>query len=162
MPPTLEERLQALEDREAIRNLIARYGPGADCGDAAGVAALWAEDGSYSVGGMVDAQGRSEIAALMTSDLHQSLMAEGCAHVLGPVAIDLQGNSAIARGHSVVFRKTANGFEAWRVSANRWELERATDGWQVRRRVNAPLDGSEAARLLLSPVWPAPRRASSP
>jgi len=39
--PTLEERLQALEDREAIRALIARYGPLADSGDAAGVAALW-------------------------------------------------------------------------------------------------------------------------
>ena len=149
---TLEDRLQALVDREAIRNLIASYGPGADCGDAEGVAALWAEDGSYSVGGMIDAQGRAEIAALMTSDLHQSLMAEGCEHVLGPVAIDLDGDTAIARGHSVVFRHTSSGFEAWRVSANRWELERNSDGWLVRRRINAPLDGSEAARLIFKPV----------
>lgn len=151
MPQTLEGRLQALEDREAIRNLIASYGPGADCGDAEGVAALWAEDGSYSVGGMVDARGREEIAALMTSDLHTSLMAQGCAHVLGPVVIDLDGNTAIARGHSVVFRHTGSGFEAWRVSANRWLLERRSVGWRVVRRENALLDGPSAARLLLTP-----------
>ncbi len=30
---TLAARLQALEDREAIRDLIARYGPAADSGD---------------------------------------------------------------------------------------------------------------------------------
>lgn len=148
---TVEERLLALEDRETIRNLIASYGPGADSGDADGVAALWAEDGSYSVGGMVDAHGRAQIAGLMTSDVHASLMADGCAHLLGPVAIDLDGDRAVARGHSVVFRRTGSGYEAWRVSANRWELQRTADGWRVRRRINAPLDGSEAARSLLKP-----------
>lgn len=149
LPETLEARLRALEDKEAIRELIARYGPLADSGDANGVAALWAEDGSYSVGGMVDAQGRDQVAALLTGELHRLLMAKGCAHLLGPVAIDLNGDSAIARGHSVVFRKSDAGFEAWRVSANRWELERTDNSWQVRRRVNAPLDGSAAARALL-------------
>lgn len=148
MPQTLEERLQLLEDREAIRNLIARYGPAADTGDGDGVAALWADDGSYQVGGMINAQGRAEIAALMTSETHQALMADGCAHLLGPVAIELNGDTAVARGHSVVFRHTGSGFEPWRVSANRWDLERSDGDWHVRRRVNAPLDGSEAARLL--------------
>jgi SnoaL-like domain len=150
MPPeSLEARLRALEDKEAIRELIARYGPLADSGDAEGVAALWAEGGSYSVGGIVDAQGRDQVAALVTSELHRTLMAEGCAHTLGPVAIELNGDVAIARGYSVVFRKVDSGFEAWRVSANRWELERFETGWLVRRRVNAPLDGSNAARALL-------------
>ena len=151
MLQTFEDRLRALEDREAIRNLIASYGPGADCGDTEVVAAIWAEDGSYSVGDMVDAQGRSEIAALMTSDLHKSLMAEGCAHVLGPVVIDLENNTAVARGHSVVFRHTGSGFEAWRVSANRWELERKSFGWRVVRRENALLNGQDAARILFIP-----------
>lgn len=149
MPETLEARIRVLEDKEVIRELIACYGPLADSGDANGVAALWAEDGSYSVGGMADAHGRDQVAALLTGESHQSLMTNGCAHLLGPVAIELNGDRAIARGHSVVFRKTDTGFEAWRVSANRWELERAGDDWQVRSRVNAPLDGSAAARALL-------------
>jgi len=147
--PTVEERLRALEDREAIRNLIASYGPLADSGNAEAVAALWVEDGSYAVGGMTEAKGRAAIAALIDGDTHRALMAAGCAHLLGPVAIDLDGDRAVARGHSVVFRKTPSGFEVWRVSANRWELVRTDDGWRVERRVNTPLDGSEVAQALL-------------
>lgn len=149
MQGSLETRLRALEDKEAIRELIARYGPLADSGDSAGVAALWAGDGSYAVGGMAEANGRAAIAGLIDGETHSQLMQDGCAHLLGPVAIELEGDVATARGHSIVFRQTYAGFEVWRVSANRWELERGTEGWLVRRRVNAPLDGSEAARALL-------------
>ena len=53
----LEARLQALEDAEAIRTLIARYGPLADQGDAEGVAQLWSEDGSYAIAGFGEARG---------------------------------------------------------------------------------------------------------
>lgn len=146
--PTVEERLTALEDREAIRNLIASYGPLADSGNAEAVAALWTEDGSYAVGGMAEAKGRAAIAALIDGDTHRALMAAGCAHLLGPVAIDIDGDRAVARGHSVVFRNGPSAVEVWRVSANRWELVRTAGGWGVERRVNAPLDGSEAARAL--------------
>lgn len=150
MPDSLEARLRALEDKEAIRELIARYGPLADSGDSVGVAALWAGDGSYAAGGMAEAKGRAAIAGLIDGETHRQLMRNGCAHLLGPVAIELDGDVAVARGHSVVFRHSDAGFEVWRVSANRWELERGSEGWLVRRRVNAPLDGSEEARALLT------------
>jgi uncharacterized protein (TIGR02246 family) len=144
------ERLRTLEDREAIRDLIARYGPLADAGDAQAVAALWSENGSYTVGGMGEARGRSAIAALISGPVHQSLLDDGCAHVLTSPAIDLAGNSAVARCHSVVFRHEDGEWAAVRVSANRWELARTSAGWQVTRRENALLDGSAAARALLS------------
>lgn len=147
---TVEERLTALEDLEAIRNLIASYGPLADSGNAEAVAALWVENGSYAVGGMVEAKGRAAIAALIDGETHRALMADGCAHLLGPVAIDLHGDHAAACGHSIVFRNGTTGFEVWRVSANRWQLVRTAAGWRVERRVNAPLDGSAAARALLA------------
>lgn len=151
MPPTPEARLQALEDREAIRDLIARYGPLADSGDAAGVAALWTEDGSYAVGGMTEAKGHAAIAALIEGEMHRSLMSDGCAHVLGPVAIDLAAHTATARGHSVVFRADgAGGWTPFRVSANRWSLARTPEGWRVTRRENALLDGAVAAQALLA------------
>lgn len=148
--PRLEARLQALEDREAIRALIVRYGPLADSGDAAGVAALWAEDGSYAVAGFADAVGHGEIAALIDGPYHQQLMADGCAHVLGPVAIELEGDAATARGHSLVLRWTGSGFEVLRVAANRWQLARGAQGWRVTRRENALLQGEAAARALLA------------
>lgn len=153
---TLASRLQALEDREAIRSLIAGYGPLADCGDAQALAALWCDDGSYEVVGFATARGHEEIAAMIDGAVHRQLMADGCAHVLGPVAVELDGDTATARGHSVVFRHADGDFEAARVSANRWTLVRTEQGWRVSHRANALLDGEEAARILLSPNRPQP------
>lgn len=147
----LESRIAELEDREAIRNLIASYGPLADNGNATAIAALWAEDGVYEVGGYGEHTGHAAIAALFSAGTHLDLMRDGCAHLLGPLHISLQGERAIAVGHSCVFRRKESGFEAWRVSANRWELRKTEGIWRVSRRSNRPLDGSEAARLLLVP-----------
>lgn len=142
MPETLAARIQALEDREAIRDLIARYGPHADAGDADGVAALWRQDGVYAVGGMGESRGQAAIAALIKGAVHRQLMDDGCAHVLSPVAIDLMRDRAAAIGYSCVFRWTGSVWEAARVSANRWELLRGANGWQVVRRDNALLNGN--------------------
>lgn len=150
MPESVAKRLRALEGREAIRELIARYGPLADSGDAASVAALFAEDGVYAVGGMGEAKGRAAIAALISGPVHQSLMADGCAHVLTSPVIELDGDRSIARCHSVVFRHDEGEWIPVRVAANRWDLARGAFGWQVTRRDNMLLDGSAAARLLLS------------
>ena len=150
MADAFEARLQALEDREAIRDLIASYGPLADSGDAGGVALLWAEDGVYAVDGFPEARGHAAIAALITGPVHQKLMARGCAHVLGSPVIDLDGERASARCHSVVLAKAGEGWEAVRVAANRWDLVRTPKGWQVTRRDNALLDGREAARVLFA------------
>ena len=148
---SLEQRLAALEDREAIRELIASYGPAADAGDAQAVAGLWAENGCYHIAGFGEARGHTAIAALIEGASHQALLADGCAHVLGPVAITLAGSSALARGHSLVLRWSGAGFEVHRVAANRWELARRPGGWRVMRRDNALLQGEAAARALLSP-----------
>jgi uncharacterized protein (TIGR02246 family) len=145
-----ETRLQRLEDLEAIRALIARYGPLADAGRAADVAELWTEDGVYEVGNFGTASGRNEIAALIESETHRGLMKQGCAHILPTPAIVLEGNRAVATGYSIVLRNTGDSWEPWRVSANRWELARQNDGsWLVTKRVNQPLDGNEKARALL-------------
>jgi uncharacterized protein (TIGR02246 family) len=155
---TLAARLTALEDREAIRDLIAHYGPLADSGDAAALAALWARDGEYDVTGFAVAKGHAAIAALIDGPVHRALMADGCAHMLGPVAITLDGDRAVARGHSVVFHHADGTFAAHRVAANRWTLARTGAGWRVVHRANALLNGAEAARVLLS----TPAMASPP
>ena len=82
---SLEHRLAELEDREALRNLIARYGPLADTGNAAAIAAMWREDGVYEVGGYGEHAGHDAIAALFTAGTHLELMRGGCAHILGPI-----------------------------------------------------------------------------
>ena len=143
-------RLLALEDRDAIRDLIAQYGPLADAGDCAGAAALWTRDGVYEVGGFGEFRGREAIRELLEGESHQTLIASGSAHVLGPPAITLQGDRAIAHNHSVVFRKAGDSsWEAHRASANEWHLQRTSEGWRIARRINRLLDGSPEARALL-------------
>lgn len=142
-------RIAALEDREAIRDLIARYGPLADAGDCAGAAALWTEDGVYEVGGFGAYRGRAAIQALLEGESHQALIHGGAAHMLSPPLIELAGNRATARTYSVVFRKIGEGWEAHRVSANMWHLARTDEGWRVERRINRLLDGTADARALI-------------
>lgn len=137
---SLSERIQRIEDIEAIRNLIASYGPLADRGDARAVAHLWLEDGEYDVGGYGIAKGRAAIAALIEGDTHRELMADGCAHILSPHQIDIDGADASAIGYSMVIRKNAEGFAIWRIASNQWRLARQGDGhWLVASRVNRPI-----------------------
>jgi len=143
------QRIAALEDREAIRDLIARYGPLADAGDCAGAAALWTEDGVYEVGGFGAYRGRAAIQALLEGESHQELIHGGAAHVLSPPVIELDGDRATARTYSVVFRKTGDCWEAHRASANLWHLVRTDEGWKAARRINRLLDGAVEARALI-------------
>lgn len=152
MADALAERLQALEDREAIRDLIARYGPLADSGQAAAIAQLWRDDGVYAVGGMGEAVGHAAIAALIDGSVHRALMAAGCAHLLGPLAIDLDGDCAIAWGHSVVIKANGGDYGIYRAAANRWTLRRTPEGWRVERRDNRLIDGGDAAMALFADV----------
>ncbi len=140
MSDSTAKRLLRLEDAEAIRNLIAAYGPLADAGQAEAVAMLWAEDGEYDVGGYGIARGRAAIAGLIASDTHRALMAAGCAHILSPYHIVIDRDRATASGYSMVLRRSDDGYETWRASTNIWELERQSDGgWLAVRRVNRPI-----------------------
>jgi hypothetical protein len=147
----LEARLQELEDREQIRNLIAGYGPAVDSGDSALAAAQWSEDGRYDVGGMGVSLGWDQIAALFDGETHQGLIAGGAAHVLSPLHIEIMGEQAAAVGYSCVFVWDIDSFRPLRVAANRWRLERRDGGWIVLERVNRLLNGQSEARELLRP-----------
>lgn len=139
----LNARIQRLEDTEIIRNLIASYGPAADRGDALAVADIWWEDGAYDVGGFGLSRGREAIAALISGDFHRQLLGQGCAHVLSPHEITVEGDRAQAEGYSTVFRKIEGGFEVWRVSLNRWVFERRDGDWRATLRVNRPVEGRQ-------------------
>ncbi|SFR88551.1 nuclear transport factor 2 family protein [Sphingomonas jatrophae] len=146
----LRIELRAVQDRQAIADLIAAYGPAVDRGDSRGAAALWAADGSYDLGDFGNARGHDEIAALFDADLHQGLIRDGAAHMLGPPRIAIDGDAAVAVCYSAVARWTGEAFELYRVAANRWTLRREAQGWRVTGRANRLLDGTAEARALLA------------
>jgi ketosteroid isomerase-like protein len=137
-------RLGALEDRAAIAAVIAAYGPLVDAGDADRVAALWTENGTYSVDGFVMA-GREEIAAMVRGPQHQGYIRRGCTHLLSAPVIDLanapaaDGDRATASCQSVLMVGAADGYAVLRLSINRFEMVRTDGGWLIERRVTHKL-----------------------
>ncbi|MDL9938062.1 nuclear transport factor 2 family protein [Gordonia sp. ABSL1-1] len=143
----LEARLGALEDERAIRDLISSYGPLVDDGAADEVAGLWSADGVYDVDGY-RMEGRGEIAEMVRSDPHRTLIARGCAHFQGPVHVTVSGDAATAAGYSLLIVHRPDGFGVARATAHHWELSRSADGWEAVARTSRALDGEEFAHAL--------------
>ena len=146
----VERRLRAVEDELAIFRLIASYGPAVDTGTAGAVAGLWDEAGSYTFD-TTTLTGADNVGDLVTSDEHQSYIAQGCAHILSLPRITLDGDQATAVNYSRLYRHDGTTWFVARVSANHWHLARAENGWAVVSRRNSLLNGAEAARALLQP-----------
>ncbi|MDT5027865.1 MAG: hypothetical protein QOE61_4291 [Micromonosporaceae bacterium] len=146
----LEARVAALEDRLAIYQLMATYGPAVDSGSGHIAGALWTEDGVYDAGVGVFV-GSDRIAEMVHGEPHSSYIGGGCAHLVGAPHIVVDGDRAVATTYSqLLFRdEAADGYRIWRVTANRWEWVRTAGGWRVSSRTNRPLDGNEEARALL-------------
>ena len=160
-PTTLEERLDALEARLQILDLVARYGPAVDSGHADAVAELWAPEGSYSytLGGGTDVlRGHEGMRAMVHGDMHQGIIADGAAHLMGLPVVELCGDRAVVTGYSTLVRHHPQdgSFRIDRSAASRWECARVDGVWAVTERVNLRRDGRESARFLLGRVGETP------
>jgi hypothetical protein len=139
----LEQRVRELEDRLAIYQLVASYGPSVDGGAVAEAGRLWTEDCWYdsdsSTAGSDGVRGRAGIegVAKMCGDLDM-----GVAHITHLPIVTVDGDHATVVGHSNTFHQAGDEFHIARVASNRWELERIDGKWQVRVRRNRLLDGS--------------------
>lgn len=145
----LERRLRLLEDRLAILDLLAAYGPAADSAEASQVVDLWTQDAVYDTDPK-PLNGRDELVEMIGGDLHQSFVGRGCAHVQASPHITIDGDRAVARFHSLLllYEPEAGSFRVLRASANRCELVRLGGRWLIHSRVNRVLDGSPTARAL--------------
>lgn len=144
----LERRLRQLEDEREIAHLIAGYGPLVDAGAADEVAALWTEDGVYDVDEVYLA-GAPAIRKMVESSAHHRWIDGGCAHVVGPPRITVDGDEAVAVCHSLMVVNTDEGFTVRRATANHWQLRRTAEGWRATVRTNRVLDGRTESPALL-------------
>jgi len=144
----LSQRLRALEDHVAITQAVARYGPSVDSGSAEAAASLWTEDGVFDVPPFATWTGREEIAGMVRGDGHQSLIHNGCGHVLTVPYITVEGDRARGWNYALNIRYDHDADRFWigRLSANTWEWSRTPEGWKVTTRVNHNLDGSSRPR----------------
>ncbi len=160
---SLEARVQRCEDELAIRNLIARYGTAADCGDAAAAMACHSENAVYTVSapesGRSDRnvrkedlvmRGREAIGEMLVSELHQSLLPR-CAHMVHSLIVTVDGDEAHAFAYSQILLKEPDEIKIMRVAINRWQLGRYGSRWLIDSRESRLL-GEEAAQAVLRSI----------
>lgn len=160
---TLEQRIQAIEDRLAIYNLIAGHPPSADTGADYYAEAVYADDGVFDRGpNLPGAAGNKAVAASLKSAGHQAAIAGGLAHFTALPHIALDGDKAVVTSYLQILTPNksgtpievpnhgaSRGYHIHRVVTNRWELVRTAAGWKIKRRALRLVDGSEPAREIL-------------
>lgn len=129
MTKTIEERLQALEDRAEIAQLRADYCHVLDHRDWKALAAMFTEDGEFD--GLAHAKNRAEIYEFFSTTVQN--LAEGFWHFCTNPTIHLDGDSATGR-ISMQYLSLKNGKSY--VSAGHYddEFRREAGEWKFRKR----------------------------
>lgn len=151
-------RLIKVEAELAIRNVIARYGMAADCGDIETALTCHTEDAVYIVSnpdagregepsGDLELYGHAAIAEMLSSDRHQSLL-PNCAHTAGPLLVEVNDTSAKVIGYSRVYHLKDNRPQLMRLAFNRWDMHHVVDRWKIARR-ESRIMGEAAAQAML-------------
>ena len=145
-----ERRIGELEDKLAILQVVAGYGPSVDGGAVREAGSLWTEDSWYDTDSSPAAakpHGRAGIEGAAQRFLDDPV---GLAHISHLPLIRVDGDRAIAVNHSNTFHQEGEQFRLGRVSANRWDLVRVDGRWQIKRRVNRLLNGSAESKSVLA------------
>ena len=131
---SLEARLQRMEDREQIQQLLLDYGRHLDSRDLAAYAALFAADGEW-VGGFGSVKGRPQIQAFMEKNLGTAPNRAGNYHLLTNFVITLNGDTATAWSRWAFVVPGERG--AAIAQAGRYDdaLVRENGAWRFKRRV---------------------------
>ncbi|HKH00005.1 MAG TPA: nuclear transport factor 2 family protein [Bradyrhizobium sp.] len=155
---SLEQRIQALEDKLAIQQLIMSYPLVVDSGAVDVAASLWTADGIFDrgaadsekhSGNFEGAYGLDAILKEIGGSALQAAREAGLCHVMTAPQITISGDNAVAIGYTLMVGRDGAEFRIRRPTANRWEIVRDGSEWKIKRRTLRLIDGSPAARELL-------------
>jgi len=157
--PPLEKRLQEMEDRLEIINLIGGHPPGADSASPEYAASYWTDDGIVDMG--AGPKSYKTMMAILESPDFKTAQGQGICHFAGLPHIALDGNKAVATSYLQILASepqgepfelsahgTSKGFRVHRLSANRWELVRTPQGWRIKSRTWRGMDNPASRELL--------------
>lgn len=155
----LAKRVQSLEDRLDILQLIMSYPLALDSGAEKHCRSAWAETGVFDrgssdpaahSGGYQGAYGVETIIEELNGPALQEARNTGLAHLMTTPHVVVQGDKAVATNYNQLVEHGQTGFHTTRVTANRWELVRQQGKWRIQRRVLRLLTGAREAQRLLS------------
>lgn len=140
--PTIDQRLQRVEDELAIRRVLVDYSSMQDARDYAGYAALFAREGEW-VNGRTVHRGREAIHKMLV-DLYGApppgYVNNESYHISSNAQIDLDGDRATVRSRHLLVMRGPNG-EPTPALAGRYEDQfiREDGKWKILRRVDTPV-----------------------
>jgi hypothetical protein len=158
----LVDRLTTLEDRLEILNILAGLPHSSDVGHQD------YQNGVYHDDCVMDRNnpdnlviGKAAIVGIISNDQHRQAIKSGMVHFAGLPHIRIEGARAVATGYlQIVVPVTSgqaaalsgygpsDGFAIWRITANRWELEKDDGGWKVTRRIVRSIPDSKFHELI--------------
>ena len=135
--PTLEQRVQAMEDQLAIQRVITDYSAFLDARDYDGYIGLFTEDGVWQ-NGDTRREGRAEIRAMLTGlfgEPDPDFVNLSSFHQIGNFEIDVDGDTARAKSRFVFVWRGEGGAPTPALSGQHHdELVRVDGQWKIKRR----------------------------
>ncbi len=142
--PSVEQRLQRLEDESDIRKIFIAYAAALDAKSADAYVALFAKDGQW-INGSIVRKGPDEIRALvagMFKNVPAGYVNSESFELTFHPDIKVDGDRATSKSEHVLFRRHADGSGAPQaVLFGRYEDEfvRENGEWKIIRRVDYPI-----------------------
>jgi len=138
-----ERRLKDMEDREEIREVVARYGFTADLGYDEEYVAQYTDDGEYDIGDGRMHRGWHQLYEFIHDPLgghKRHVEGRGSQHTSHNLIIRVDGDSAWAECYSIVFVRTGpESFGIHTAAYNHWDFRRVDGRWRIRRRRRVPI-----------------------
>lgn len=158
----LDARLTQLEDRLEILNLRAGLAHSSDTTDQAFENHAYHDDCVMDRNDAADPIiGREAIVAIIGGQQHAKAIQAGMVHFAGLPLVRIEGDRAVATGYLQIvvpveqgqrlaldrYGETA-GVAVWRLTANRWELAKDSNGWRMTGRIIRSVPCAEIMQLM--------------
>jgi uncharacterized protein (TIGR02246 family) len=131
----INRRLRRLEDEAAIRDVLSAYAFAADMSDADRWLDLFTDDAFFSAPGLGRCEGREAIRQLIGQLLAHNEHVANQHDPLGPLAVEVDGDTARADGYSLVLSVEPGAKPAIdSVNLSRWTFVRRDDRWLISGR----------------------------
>ena len=150
---TLRKRLQILEDKEAIRDVLARYAFNADLNRNDNFLKLWTDDCTFETdaGGLTIMKGKDEVMAHMLDTVHQSVTNRS-QHLLLDCLINVDGDTATAAGYLLLTERWDGGFGIFRCAWRTFRFQRVDGAWLIKEAVSRSI-GEAGCQELIPTEW---------
>ncbi len=142
----LKQRLRMLEDKEEIRDLLARYSFNADLNRNDALVKLWTDDGVFNLESGIW-KGRSQIKQMLEGPVHQSITKRS-QHLMLDYKIDIHDDIAVAAGYVLVTVHWQGGFGIFRCGFRTFKFQRVEGRWLISESISRATENPECDSLI--------------